>query len=537
MKDHNLIFILTFILIFWLNPNVVSGDTIVWSGVKVIDTNQVVYYGQTLKILSGTTVTANGPFKIEVSGNVIAEGTEENPILFTASDTIGLNDSATIAGGWHGIHLLNNNSGQSRFSYCTFEYGKANVPGSWTEEQGGFDQLEGNQGGAFWISGYKKTKFDHCTFSSNYSRTSGGVIYCEKAQSLELLNCSFIQNKTLVYGGGLYAVHNDSLLITGSSFIQNDAWYTYLINDTVTHFISNGAAIFLATYPGTPWNLINYNTFYNNHSITIITDMAMNSIVENNIFANNLCRSALSFNVLESEHVAFNNTIANNYYDMGFGIPGVMNFSRDLRFYNNILWNNLSDSIRENDMAIVCLSNIPDINYNLIWEGRAPGSNMLKDDPKFVNPAPGFGLESNGWEYDWSLQDDSPAVNAGTPDTTGMNLPPTDLAGNPRIYGNRIDMGAYENQHVWVKINDSPAFAKQIKVYPNPGIDRIMVTLPENTQEAWIELLDGTGQRVLLERVYANLCIFTPTGLTPGIYFYRIYNQDQVFKKGKWVKL
>jgi len=98
-------------------------------------------------------------------------------------------------------------------------------------------------------------------------------------------------------------------------------------------------------------------------------------------------------------------------------------------------------------------------------------------------------------------------------------------------------MGAYENQHVWVKINDSPAFAKQILVYPNPGSDRIMVALSENTQEAWIELLDGTGQLVLLERVYANLCIFTPTGLTPGIYFYRIYNQDRVFKKGKWVKL
>ncbi|PIQ29537.1 MAG: hypothetical protein COW63_12590, partial [Bacteroidetes bacterium CG18_big_fil_WC_8_21_14_2_50_41_14] len=92
------------------------------------------------------------------------------------------------------------------------------------------------------------------------------------------------------------------------------------------------------------------------------------------------------------------------------------------------------------------------------------------------------------------------------------------------------------NQHVWVKINDSPAFANQTKVYPNPGTDRIMVQLPENTQEAWIELLDGTGQRVVLERVYSNLCLFTPTHLPSGIYFYRIYNRDQVFKKGKWVK-
>jgi hypothetical protein len=155
----------------------------------------------------------------------------------------------------------------------------------------------------------------------------------------------------------------------------------------------------------------------------------------------------------------------------------------------------------------------------------------------FVNPTDGVGLAYDASLADWSLQDNSPCINTGTPDTTGLFLPEFDLAGNPRIYGNRIDMGAYENQHVWVKINDSPAFSDQIKVYPNPGTDRIMVALPENTHEVWIELLDGTGQRVLLEHVYTNLCIFTPTGLVPGIYFFRIYNQDRVFKKGKWVKL
>src|SRR5690606_379149 len=43
------------------------------------------------------------------------------------------------------------------------------------------------------------------------------------------------------------------------------------------------------------------------------------------------------------------------------------------------------------------------------------------------------------------LQPCSPAINTGTPDTTGLHLPLTDIDGSPRIYGQRIDPGAYEH--------------------------------------------------------------------------------------------
>jgi predicted outer membrane repeat protein len=521
-------------LLFYFADFECKADTIVWSGNMELTADQFISAQQTLNVLPGTVVTAMGSFKIEVKGNMIAEGTEDNLILFTANDTVGLYDSATISGGWHGIHLLDNNMGQSRFSYCTFEYGKANIPGSWYGWGGYSDDLSGNQGGAIRIYNYQRVEFEHCTFIYNYSRTSGGGIYCEGAQNIKTSNCTYIGNKTMVKGGALFAFKNDYLLVTGSTFRLNRAWYT--IDDSSGDIIvSHGAAIFLALYPETTANTISNNSFYNNYSLSTVADQTVLSTVMNNVFTNNNNIATLTFNVFESAHDAFNNTIANNFYDNS-GIPGIYTVSENLRLYNNILWNNFSENIKESDMAIVSMGSPPDVNYNLIWEGRAEGSNMITDDPLFVNPAPNFGLESNGWEYDWSLQDDSPAVNAGTPDTTGMNLLPEDLAGNPRIFGNRIDMGAYENQHVWVKINDSPVYAHQIKVYPNPGTDRIMVALPENTQDAWIELMDGTGQRVLLERVYANLCVITPTHLSSGIYFYRICNQDQVFKKGKWVK-
>jgi len=526
------LYIVAYLVLSFFSYNC-TADTIVWSGNMEINEDTFFSEQHTLKILPGTIITTTGSYRIEVRGNILAYGTEDQPILFTAIDTIGLTDSATFFGGWHGIHILSNSNGYAKFLYCRFEYGKANIPGSWFGWEGFTDDLGGNQGGAIRIYDYKKAVFEHCSFYYNYSRTSGGAVYCEDIQSVIFLNCEFFQNKTMVSGGAFCGNKNDSLIIKDSFFQENQAWF-YIDDPNGFTVFSRGSAIYLSLWPEIPVVLLQNNSFFNNHSLSTVEIHTLQSTLVNNIFANNENWHTLSFNVLESTHNVFNNTITNNYSKNG-GIPGVFTVSENILFNNNILWNNFSENILESDMAITSLDSTG-VNYNLVWEGRAEGSNMITDDPLFVNPAPNYGLASNGWEYDWSLQDDSPAVNAGTPDTTGMNLLPEDLAGNPRIFGNRIDMGTYENQHVWVKINDSPVFANQIKVYPNPGTDRIMVALPENTTDAWIELFDGTGQRVLLERVYANLCVFTPAHLAPGIYFYRIYNRDQVFKKGKWVK-
>jgi len=56
----------------------------------------------------------------------------------------------------------------------------------------------------------------------------------------------------------------------------------------------------------------------------------------------------------------------------------------------------------------------------------------------------------------------------GTPDTLGLSLPGTDLAGNPRIYGAAIDLGCYEwNYPVGVTDMLSPQ-ALELRSFPNP---------------------------------------------------------------------
>jgi hypothetical protein len=78
------------------------------------------------------------------------------------------------------------------------------------------------------------------------------------------------------------------------------------------------------------------------------------------------------------------------------------------------------------------------------------------------------------------LSEISPCINAGIPDTTGLNLPITDLAGNQRIWDGRIDMGCYEYGAPPVS-NDNPEIpiptdGISLSLYPNPvyanGIQR-----------------------------------------------------------------
>ncbi len=89
---------------------IIDANT-VWSGAYVLDAPVTVPAGVALTVAPGTWVLMKNGGRIEISGQLRAEGTAENPIRFTH-----YGDAAK----WKQILFVDAND--SRFEHCTFEY-------------------------------------------------------------------------------------------------------------------------------------------------------------------------------------------------------------------------------------------------------------------------------------------------------------------------------------------------------------------------------------------------------------------------------
>ena len=507
----------------------IYNDTTWNSDTIFISDNVTVHENATLAISPGTTINFEGQYYIEVLGKLMAIGQLNDSILFTINDTTYLSDTSTILGGWKGIHLLDNTNDTSVFDYCILQYGKAVKPGvPYTHRN-----HPENHGGVMYIDGYNCVSINNSKFRNNLGRDKGGAIYADTMSCFTVKNSEFHSNICNWNGGAIYAGNIDDVVISNNIFLWNESFLV----DTIAGWIGwsgTGGGIHLSNPLGNSKATIINNEFYNNiASSGTIYDAFPNTILYNNILCNN--RSITYYCGSPYSHSIFsNNIVANNFY-LG-GSAGIACNSDHLQIKNSIIWNNQTLFPHDQDQIYNPLDYHPTIEYNCVYDGYV-GEGNIDSPPMFVNPTEGTGLDFNGADADWSLLDNSPCINTGTPDTTGLNLPEFDIDNNPRIFGNRIEMGAYENQFVWVKVNDSPVFNKSVKVYPNPSRENLYIALQPGMEGAWIELVDGTGKRLIHSQITTIPAMFSPTGIKPGIYFYRIYNKQIVIKTGKWVKM
>lgn len=118
------------------------------------------------------------------------------------------------------------------------------------------------------------------------------------------------------------------------------------------------------------------------------------------------------------------------------------------------------------------------IDHSLIKDGIAgilpypvPG-NTIDFLPSSIDADPLFtrGFDIHDPLY-YSLSELSPCIDSGTFDISELDLLPYDLAGNQRVWNNRIDMGAFEFGAPPVA-NDDPTLtdmpAQSLTAYPNP---------------------------------------------------------------------
>lgn len=113
--------------------------------------------------------------------------------------------------------------------------------------------------------------------------------------------------------------------------------------------------------------------------------------------------------------------------------------SGDVRMASNIGWNNAGDDFRVTADCSDSGSNPGDAEFkNNLYQGitlntvGGSGNNISNVDPLFVNAGAG----------NYRLQNASPAINTGV---VTLSTADVDLAGNPRVVGSTVDIGAYES--------------------------------------------------------------------------------------------
>ncbi len=190
------------------------------------------------------------------------------------------------------------------------------------------------------------------------------------------------------------------------------------------------------------------------------------------------------------------------------------------------------------------------LDYNSIQNGQTGILNSSTANHVYylnhnISSSPGF---LGGDEYDplrYSLAAGSLCIDSGTQDTTGLALPISDLAGNYRIWNNRIDMGCYEFGSIPVGNEDElpPEVGATILYnYPNPfnPSTTISFSIPKSSHVT-LSVYNIRGQKVrqlINENMPLELHKIIWDGkdgdgkaCASGVYFYRLNATDKCVTK------
>ncbi len=487
----------------------VSGTV---SGTWAVDTVHVtgniqIREVESLEILPGTLVLFHGEFYFDVEGSLRAMGTANEPVYFTTDDTTGFHNDTIPRGGWNQIRIENVPSlvDSTIFTYCDFSFGKAVSN----------DSIHG-YGGAICIRNVNKVRIQHCSFYSNYAFYNGGAVYLENASvsvkhnHFELNSCGQ-QFDYYGYGGGICTDWGEPV-ITQNHFTLNSSTG-----------IAGGLCVRFRDC------MVSHNVFDNNFSALgggfgILHIDSCHYVISNNLLINNGAEffgAGISNNDCSPTYV--NNTICNNHC-IGGGGGFYCKDSVVPVLYNNILYGNTQYGGESNQVYLWDLLAQPDFYHNNVEGGfenfaGTGGSAFSGAYENNLDEIPGF-IPGN-----YNLEPGSPCINSGCPDTTGLMVPASDLAGLDRIVDGTIDMGAYENQNP-ISVSDfsgSQLFLSDPKPNPAKYFTKFSITFAK-PQHINIEIVNNFGQtieRIADEFLKAGKHTFTweiREGLPPGNY-------------------
>lgn len=390
------------------------------------------------------------------------------------------------------------------------------------------------------------------TITRNSSRTSAAGIFCFSGS--HIIRNNTITNNTFRdtglsrnrNGGGIFL--SESLSKVSDNIIQGNV-------------ADNGAGIYCESNGRDAFSPhIEYNIISNNTSALLgggIYCSRNNPIIENNKISNNTAGLGAGIACNESKPLISNNVISNNtaigngggiycFGINGLSIPDIV---------NNVLCNNsaetgggmscnnsspnLFNTIFYGNSAVLdgpqiyLFDNASDPNFyycdvegdtaefgrylfqNIDYTGTY--QNNININPLFIQPSFGSGAGFNGLNADWSLQGNSPCIDAGNPIGS---YPSTDIIGNPRINNGIIDIGAFENLTTSIfDIQDEEV----IKIYPNPFSLQITINFSNNLDYISLKLVNATGQVVkFISSISNKILVIDKEEMLPGIYYLQI---------------
>jgi parallel beta-helix repeat protein len=263
-------------------------------------------------------------------------------------------------------------------------------------------------GGGMYNNDDSSPAVTNCTFHNNSANRSGGGMYSQFGGSPTVTNCTFSHNSAGKRGGGMCGRHASST-VTNCTFSDNSAaehgggmGSRSRSSPTVTNCTFGGNSA--GGYGGGLWSW-------------------------------------------GSEPVLANCTFAGNWADQGNALTCYSHPVRvepsNVQVTNCIFWDG-GDEIWNADNSTIT------VTYSDV-QGAWPGQGNIDADPCFVEPGywdpngtPGDVNDDYWVDGDYHLLAGSSCIDTGDP-----NYVPepneTDLDGNPRVVGGRIDMGAYES--------------------------------------------------------------------------------------------
>ncbi len=486
LADLSLLLCLLFIQITSFADHItVSGDV---SGEWNTDTVLVigdltVPDGHSLLIQPGTIVEFQGSFAFNIKGSVTAIGMQDDNIFFQVDDTAGFSVDTIQDGGWRGIRFDHNRTTNdpSVFSNCRFYYGKMVSN----------DPMTGH-GGAIYVNDYDKVSISGCIFQDNFATYNGGAVYLDSAD-ISISHSSFVHNRcgpaVAPYGyGGAVCSDNSNPDIRWNVFDSNTS--TGVGGGLAVRFIDCNVYN----------NIFTGNTSGLGGGFGFLHIPEIHYRISNNLVAGN---SAVYFGGgvanLVASPIYINNTIVYNQAMYGGGFYCKDSISPD--FHNTIIWGNTA-GVGSQGYMFEIYSQADFFNCDVeggpaLFGGSGGGVSFSGAFERCLDTIPGF---MGSGEYPYALDDTSPCIDMGSTDTIGFMLPETDLAGNPRIMYDIIDMGAYE----WFTVGVKDDYGKDgsVKIWPNPAEGKFKVHPPAGgskfkVEVCKVELVDIFGKVVL----------------------------------------